>query len=161
MLFGEVMTLYDEIKLFPEDMSTDGLLTIVGVKKTSGPKDFTYSEFILKVKPSEKSESGSIEFCNSGTRYSDRKIHSFLKRVLELMKDLPENSEFRRLRIKVGDDGDIRVFITEKPTDRLVLNPKAEQKITFSEDKELPSVFRLLCHWFNYEDADLTNYRFT
>lgn len=141
-----------DLQYFPEDMSQDGELIFIG---SALDGNFSYWQFSILVKPSKDSQSGVVEFCNSGTRYSKRKIHILLKELEDLISKIPESSETRRLKIKIGSDGDIRVFITENPNDKLVFDILLHNEIKFyRRDEETLAIFKLIEAFFKDKNSE-------
>jgi hypothetical protein len=92
-----------EIVTRKEDMSPSGYLRI---------KFFSNGDCRITVVPDGKSDSGVIEFCNNGGK-SPETMRAL--NVLRLkMEDLGAEVDLKRLIIRQGSDGDIRVFIVEK-----------------------------------------------
>ncbi len=149
MFFGEKMV---DLQYFPEDMSQDGELVFIG---TNLDCNFSYWQFSILVKPPKDSQSGVVEFCNSGTRYSKRKIHTLLKELEGLISKTPEGGDTRRLKIKIGNDGDIRVFITENSNDKFVVDILTHHEIKFyRRNEETLTIFKLLEAFFKDRNSE-------
>lgn len=92
-----------EIVARKEDMSQSGYLML---------KIFSNGDCRITVVPDGKSDSGVIEFCNNGGKSPEAmRALNELRLVLE---SLDGTNDLKRLVIRQGSDGDIRVFIVEK-----------------------------------------------